>query len=183
MAKIRSKALIAMAGAMAMRARDYARENPEKVAQTLDSVEAAVSHRTNGKYDSKVRKGSSALRKGLGLPSAGSSAGGLGRGRDRIWPHGIRRHGIPAVVDDPSGAVRRLRQRSARPRRRHMTQQPPPGPPGQPGRPPDHAPTTPDPDAPGSVPGGIPDAPTPGPGTPVPSPDVPSPDTPRPDAL
>ncbi len=76
MAKVRSKALIAMAGAMAMRARDYARENPEKVAQTLDSVEAAVSHRTNGKYDSKVRKGSSALRKGLGLPSAGSSAGG-----------------------------------------------------------------------------------------------------------
>lgn len=76
MAKIRSKALIAMAGAMAMRARDYARENPEKVAQTLDSVEAAVSHRTQGKYDSKVRKGSSALRKGLGLPSTASGAGG-----------------------------------------------------------------------------------------------------------
>lgn len=75
MAKLRFKMFLVMAGAMAMKARDYAQENPEKVAETLDSVESTVSSRTGGKYDAKIRKGSSALRKGLGVREAYTSGG------------------------------------------------------------------------------------------------------------
>lgn len=73
MAKIPTKSLIAMAGAAAMKARDYARQNPDKVQQALDRVESTVSTRTRGKYDAKVGKGSSALRKSLGLPATGTA--------------------------------------------------------------------------------------------------------------
>ncbi len=73
MAKIPTKTLIAMAGAAAMKARDYARENPDKVGQALDRVESTVSSRTHGKYDTKIGKGSSALRSALGLTSRGTT--------------------------------------------------------------------------------------------------------------
>ncbi|WP_392544767.1 antitoxin [Oryzobacter telluris] len=71
MAKIPTKTLIAMAGAAAVKARDYARDNPDKVGQALDRVESTVSSRTHGKYDAKLGKGSNALRSALGLSSRG----------------------------------------------------------------------------------------------------------------
>lgn len=74
MAKLPSKALIAMAGTAAMKARDYARSNPEKVEQALGKVQGTVSRRTGGKYDAHLGKGSSAVRKSLGLTDAGSSS-------------------------------------------------------------------------------------------------------------
>ena len=78
MAKIPTKTLIAMAGAAAMKVRDYARENPDKVGQALDRVESTVSTRTHGKYDAKVGKGSSALRRSLGLTSTGTTHPAVG---------------------------------------------------------------------------------------------------------
>ena len=78
MAKIPTKTLFAMAGAAAMKARDYARENPEKVSQALDRVESTVSSRTQGKYDAKLTKGSSALRKSLGLATTGTTHPAVG---------------------------------------------------------------------------------------------------------
>lgn len=78
MAKIPTKSLIAMAGAAAMKARDYARQNPDKVGQALDRVESTVSSRTHGKYDAKVGKGSSALRRSLGLTTPGTTHPAVG---------------------------------------------------------------------------------------------------------
>ncbi len=75
MAKLTSKALIAMAGTAAMKARDYARQNPHKVEQALGKVEGTVSRRTGGKYDTHLGKGTGAVRKGLGLPDAAGSSG------------------------------------------------------------------------------------------------------------
>ena len=75
MAKLSSKALIAMAGTAAMKARTYAQENPHKVEQALGKVEGTLSRRTGGKYDTHVGKGTSAVRKGLGLPDAGAGPG------------------------------------------------------------------------------------------------------------
>ena len=69
MAKLTSKALIAMAGTAAMKARDYATKNPHKVDETLAKVQTSVSRRTHGKYDAHLHKGSTAVRKGLGLPA------------------------------------------------------------------------------------------------------------------
>jgi MT0933-like antitoxin protein len=69
MAKLTSKALIAMAGTAAMKARDYANKNPHKVEETLAKVQTSVSRRTQGKYDAHLHKGSTAVRKGLGLPN------------------------------------------------------------------------------------------------------------------
>jgi MT0933-like antitoxin protein len=68
MAKLTSKALIAMAGTAAVKARDYANKNPHKVEQALAKVQGGVSRRTNGKYDTHLAKGSTAVRKGLGMP-------------------------------------------------------------------------------------------------------------------
>ena len=68
MARITSKALIAMAGTAAVRARDYANKNPHKVEQALATVQGGVSRRTNGRYDSHLAKGTTAVRKGLGMP-------------------------------------------------------------------------------------------------------------------
>ena len=76
MAKLSSKALIAMAGTAAMKARTYAQENPHKVEQALGKVEGTLSRRTGGKYDTHVGKGTSAVRKGLGLPEAAAAGAG-----------------------------------------------------------------------------------------------------------
>ena len=76
MAKLTSKALIAMAGTAAMRARDYANKNPHKVEETLAKVQTGVSRRTHGKYDAHLHKGSTAVRKGLGLPNEPSGPTG-----------------------------------------------------------------------------------------------------------
>jgi hypothetical protein len=68
MAKLTSKALIAMAGTAAVKARDYANRNPHQVEQALAKVQGGVSRRTNGRYDTHLAKGSTAVRKGLGMP-------------------------------------------------------------------------------------------------------------------
>lgn len=78
MAKLPKKSLIAMAGAAAMKARDYARQNPDKVSKALDRVESTVSTRTHGKYDAKVGKGTGALRKSLGLATPGTTHPAVG---------------------------------------------------------------------------------------------------------
>ena len=67
MAKLTSKALIAMAGTAAVKARDYANRNPHQVEQALAKVQGGVSRRTNGRYDAHLAKGSTAVRKGLRL--------------------------------------------------------------------------------------------------------------------
>ena len=69
MTKLTSKALIAMAGTAAMKAREYANNNPHKVEETLAKVQAGISRRTQGKYDAHLHKGSTAVRRGLGLPN------------------------------------------------------------------------------------------------------------------
>ena len=72
MKMIRTAALVAAAGAAISRAKDYARENPEKASETIDKAESFVRGKAGPKYADKVGKGSSALRRSLGL-SAGSS--------------------------------------------------------------------------------------------------------------
>ena len=67
MAMLPSKAFLAMAGTAAMKARDYASRNPDKVDQALGRVQSTVSRRTGGKYDAHLSKGRDAVRKGLGL--------------------------------------------------------------------------------------------------------------------
>ena len=74
MKMIRTAALVAAAAAAISRAKDYARENPEKASETIDKAESFVRGKAGPKYADKVGKGSSALRRSLGL-SAGSSTG------------------------------------------------------------------------------------------------------------
>lgn len=81
MKMIRMAALIAAAAAAASKAKDYARENPEKATETLDKVEAFVAGKAGPKYVDKVGKGSDALRASLGLSSgAGGAARSAGAG-------------------------------------------------------------------------------------------------------
>ena len=70
---IRTAALVAAAAAAISRAKDYSRENPQKASETIDKAESFFRGRAGPKYADKVGKGSSALRRSLGL-SAGSSA-------------------------------------------------------------------------------------------------------------
>jgi MT0933-like antitoxin protein len=72
---IRMAALIAAATAAASKAKEYARENPDKASQTLDKAEAFVAGKAGPKYADKVGKGSDALRSSLGLPKGASTAG------------------------------------------------------------------------------------------------------------
>jgi hypothetical protein len=102
MAKIPTKSLIAMAGAAALKARDYARQNPDQVANALDRVEATVSSRTHGKYDAKLGKGSSALRKSLGLPAGAPSRPGVSSTPPPPPPAGTTR---PADTTPPAGST------------------------------------------------------------------------------
>ena len=69
---IRTAALVAAATAAVSKAKDYARENPQKASETIDKAESFFRGKTGPKYADKVGKGSSALRRSLGL-SAGSS--------------------------------------------------------------------------------------------------------------
>ncbi len=74
---IRTAALVAAAAAAVSKAKEYARQNPAKASETIDKTESFVRGKAGPKYADKVGKGSSALRKGLGLPgtaSAGSTA-------------------------------------------------------------------------------------------------------------
>ena len=88
MAKLTSKALIAMAGTAAMKARDYANKNPHKVEETLAKVQTSVSRRTHGRYDAHLHKGSTAVRKGLGLPNGPTGPTGPIEPTGRTGPTG-----------------------------------------------------------------------------------------------
>ena len=70
---IRTAALVAAAGAAISRAKDYASENPEKASETIDKAESFVRGKAGPKYADKVGKGSSALRRSLGLSAASST--------------------------------------------------------------------------------------------------------------
>ena len=77
MKMIRMAAFIAAASAAVSKAREYARENPDKAAETIDKVEAFVAGKAGPKYADKVGKGGHALRSSLGL-SAAAGAGAAG---------------------------------------------------------------------------------------------------------
>ena len=79
MKMIRMAVVIAAATAAASKAKEYARENPDKASQTIDKAEAFVAGKAGPKYAGKVGKGSDALRNSLGLP-AGTSAAGSAEG-------------------------------------------------------------------------------------------------------
>ena len=100
MKMIRMAALIAAATAAASKAKDYARENPEKASETLDKVEAFVAGKAGPKYADKVGKGSHALRASLGLPAGAAAAAGSA-GTEPVAP------ASPAVLgtDGPSPVV------------------------------------------------------------------------------
>jgi hypothetical protein len=70
---IRTAVLVAAASAAVSKAKEYARENPAKASETIDKAEAFVREKAGPKYADKVGKGSSALRRSLGL-TTGSSA-------------------------------------------------------------------------------------------------------------
>jgi len=74
--KIRAAAVIAVVTTAVSQARDYARENPDEAALTLDKVEEFVRGKAAPKHGAYIDKGSAALRRSLGLPprSAGASA-------------------------------------------------------------------------------------------------------------
>jgi len=76
--KIRAAAVIAVVTTAVSQARDYARENPDEAALTLDKVEEFVRGKAAPKHGAYIDKGSAALRRSLGLPprSAGASAAG-----------------------------------------------------------------------------------------------------------
>jgi hypothetical protein len=63
------------------KAREYARENPDKASQTIDSVEAFLAGKAGPKYADKVGKGSHALRSGLGLPAGAGATDSAGSAR------------------------------------------------------------------------------------------------------
>lgn len=67
MKKVRAAAVIAVAMTAVSQAKEYARENPEQAAQTLDKVEQYLRDRLP-KHRAYLDKGSRALRQGLGLP-------------------------------------------------------------------------------------------------------------------
>ena len=75
MKMIRMAVLVAAASAAASKAKEYARENPEKASQTIGKVEAFVSDKAGPQYADKVAKGSHALRASLGLPEATTGSG------------------------------------------------------------------------------------------------------------
>ena len=81
MKMIRMAAFIAAVSAAVSKAREYARENPDKASQTIDSVEAFVAGKAGPKYADKVGKGSQALRSSLGLPAGAGPAQSAGSER------------------------------------------------------------------------------------------------------
>jgi hypothetical protein len=75
---MRMAAFIAAASAAASKAKQYARENPDKASQTIDSIESFVAAKAGPKYADKVGKGSHALRTSLGLSAVAGAAGSAG---------------------------------------------------------------------------------------------------------
>jgi hypothetical protein len=67
--KVRAAVVIAAATTAYTKAKDYARDNPEQASTAIDKAEDFVRGKTAPKYADKIGKGSTALRKGLGLPS------------------------------------------------------------------------------------------------------------------
>ena len=104
MKMIRMAALIAAAAAAASKAKDYARENPDKASETLDKVEAFVAGKAGPKYADKVGQGGHALRASLGLSTAGGGATGSA-GTDPVAPAPptpLGTDGPPPVAGDGS---------------------------------------------------------------------------------
>ena len=67
MAKFRAAAIIAAVN----KAKDYARQNPEKTSDAIGRVEGFVRGKAGPQHAQKVDKGGEALRKGLGIPTSG----------------------------------------------------------------------------------------------------------------
>lgn len=61
--------LAALAG-LVKQAREYARNNPDKVSSSIGKVEDAVGRKVGPKYSAHVGKGGKAVRSGLGINSA-----------------------------------------------------------------------------------------------------------------
>jgi hypothetical protein len=60
---------LAAIAALAKKARDYARQNPESVSSTIEKVESAVSRKVPPKYAHHVGRGGAVVRSGLGISS------------------------------------------------------------------------------------------------------------------
>ena len=73
--KVRAAAIIAVVTTAVSQARDYAREHPDEAAVTLDKVEEFVRGKAAPKHGAYIDKGSSALRRSLGLPPRSAAAG------------------------------------------------------------------------------------------------------------
>ena len=70
--KVRAAAVIAVVTTVVSQARDYARENPDQAAETVDQVERFLRGKLPPTYGAYVGKGGALLRQGLGLaPRAG----------------------------------------------------------------------------------------------------------------
>jgi hypothetical protein len=75
--KVRAAAVIAVVTTVVSQARDYARENPDQAAETVDQVERFLRGKLPPTYGAYVGKGGAVLRQGLGLaPRAPSQAAG-----------------------------------------------------------------------------------------------------------
>lgn len=76
MARLRAAALIAAVN----KARDYARNNPEKTSEMIGKVEGFARTKAGPKHTGTVGKGADALRRGLGVDGRGSGASGASGG-------------------------------------------------------------------------------------------------------
>ena len=97
---MRMAAFIAAASAAASKAKQYARENPDKASQTIDSIESFVAAKAGPKYADKVGKGSHALRSSLGLPAGAGAA-------ESAEPAGSAGTGPSTVTPGPAAGGRR----------------------------------------------------------------------------
>ena len=78
MKKGRAAAVIAVVTTAVSKAREYARENPDQAAQTVDQVERFLRGKLAAQHGAYVDKGIRALRQGLGLPPRVASEGSGG---------------------------------------------------------------------------------------------------------
>jgi len=101
MKAIRTAALVAALTAAYSKAKDYARENPDKAAGTIDKAESFVRGKAGPKYADKVGKGSQALRGSLGLPRT-STASTTAASTTGVSTTGVSTTGTSSSVADPS---------------------------------------------------------------------------------
>ena len=76
MKKVRAAAVIAGASWAYTQVQEFARANPDRAAQAIDSVESFLRSKAGPQYASKIDGGGTAVRRHLGLAERGSASGG-----------------------------------------------------------------------------------------------------------